>query len=121
MGSPDDEKGHPKTGETQHEVTLTRGFWIGRHEVTQARWTALMATNPGVISKSGPQAPVENIDWDQPIEFCHRLTGHERFLGILPDGFLCTAVVSSFSVTWRPREEGFPGRSRRMLWRWFSW
>ncbi len=87
MGSPEKEPGHAKRGEVQHRVTLTRGFWIGRHEVTQAQWTSMMETNPSVSTKSGSDAPVENIDWHQAIEFCRRLTDHERLLGIIPAGW----------------------------------
>ena len=36
MGSPDDEEGR-NTNETQHEVTLTKGYWLGKYEVTQTQ------------------------------------------------------------------------------------
>ncbi len=40
MGSPEDEPGRAEE-EIQHEVTLTKGFWIGKYEVTQAQWELL--------------------------------------------------------------------------------
>ena len=45
MGSPDGEAGR-NTDETQHRVTLTRGFWLGETEVTQGLWREVMGENP---------------------------------------------------------------------------
>ena len=45
MGSPESEEGrHPR--ETQHRVTLTKSFHLGRTEVTQGQWKAVMRTGP---------------------------------------------------------------------------
>lgn len=87
MGSPVEENGRAKEGEVIHEVTLTEGFWIGRHEITQAQWAAVMEGNPSLLTKTGPDAPVENISWDQAIDFCGKLTDQERFLGLVPAGW----------------------------------
>ena len=61
MGSPADELGR-KDGETQHLVTLTQGFWLGKYGVTQAQWEAVMGTNPS--SFKGDNLPVESVRWD---------------------------------------------------------
>jgi formylglycine-generating enzyme required for sulfatase activity len=45
MGSPVTEAGR-EPNETQHEVTLTRGFWLGKYEVTRRQWWAVMGTLP---------------------------------------------------------------------------
>ena len=45
MGSPEDELGR-FDDEVQHQVTLTRGYWLGKYEVTQAQYKAVMGTNP---------------------------------------------------------------------------
>lgn len=89
MGSPAQpkENGRADEGETLHEVKLTRGFWIGSHEVTQAQWQSIMENNPSISTKAGLDAPVENIDWHEAIEFCHKLTDHERFLGLISEGW----------------------------------
>lgn len=87
MGSPEDENGRPPKGEVQHEVTLSRGFRISTHEITQAQWAAVMDDNPSLLTSSGSSAPVENISWDQAIDFCRRLTDRERFLGLVPAGW----------------------------------
>lgn len=60
MGSPDDELGYP-SWETQHWVTITRGFWLGKYEVTQAQWEAVMGRNPSYFK--GANLPVERISW----------------------------------------------------------
>ncbi|MBO7108449.1 MAG: SUMF1/EgtB/PvdO family nonheme iron enzyme, partial [Verrucomicrobia bacterium] len=45
MGSPEDELGR-YNDETLHQVTLTRGYWMGKYEVTQAQYEAVMGVNP---------------------------------------------------------------------------
>jgi len=74
MGSPLTEQARDPD-ETPHQVTLTAGFWIGRYEVTQAQWQAVMGKNPARFrKKSGPNAPVEQISWDECREFMRRLS-----------------------------------------------
>lgn len=45
-----------------HEVTLTKGYWIGKYEVTQKEWQAVMGVNPSW--DKGDHLPVETISWD---------------------------------------------------------
>jgi len=49
-----------------HAVTLTNAFYMGRYEVTQAQWTAVMGSNPSAFKNSpdSPSRPVENVSWD---------------------------------------------------------
>ncbi|MBT3637891.1 MAG: SUMF1/EgtB/PvdO family nonheme iron enzyme [Opitutae bacterium] len=82
MGSPDDEKGR-KNEETRHEVTLTQGFFLGKFEVTQDEWKAVMRTAPSKFF--GPNRPVEQINWEQAKRFCEELTVTERKAGRLPE------------------------------------
>jgi formylglycine-generating enzyme required for sulfatase activity len=51
MGSPEDEVGR-SDDETQHRVTLTQGFWLGKYQVTQAQWEAVMGSNPNDFKDS---------------------------------------------------------------------
>ncbi|MEQ1634150.1 MAG: SUMF1/EgtB/PvdO family nonheme iron enzyme, partial [Planctomycetota bacterium] len=44
-----------------HAVTITLPFWMGKYEVTQAEYQAVMGTNPS--SFVGPQKPVETVSW----------------------------------------------------------
>jgi formylglycine-generating enzyme required for sulfatase activity len=83
MGSPTSEAGR-FTDETQHEVTLTNGFYLGKHEVTQAQWQEVMGSNPS--RHKGANRPVEMVSWTDVTSFCDKLTEAERPTGRLPAG-----------------------------------
>jgi len=55
-----------------HEVDITRPFLLGRTEVTQAQWTAVMGTYPSRFK--GEDDPVEQVSWYDAVEFCNRLS-----------------------------------------------
>lgn len=50
-----------------HKVSLTEGFYIGKYEVTQRLWTAVMGDNPSVFE--GDDLPVDNVDFEEVQEF----------------------------------------------------
>lgn len=54
-----------------HPVRLSRGFEIGKYEVTQAQWTAVMGTNPSHFR--GPALPVESVSWNEARRFIAKL------------------------------------------------
>jgi len=83
MGSPESEKGRNKS-ETQHQVTLTKGLYIGKYEVTQAQWERVMGSDPSVFK--GADRPVEQVSWTDVVEFCKKLTEMERKAGRVPKG-----------------------------------
>ena len=56
----------------RHRVKLTRGFWMGQTQVTQALWEKVMGRNPS--SFKGAQRPVENVSWFDCVRFCNRLS-----------------------------------------------
>lgn len=63
----------------RHEVAITENFYIGKYEVTQALWKAVMGTNPSFFK--GDNLPVENVSWNECKAFItklNRLTG-KRF------------------------------------------
>jgi len=86
MGSTDgtgDENEHP-----QHEVRITRPFYLGVTEVTQAQYEAVMDSNPSwfastgqgkdkVAGQSTSQHPVENVSWLDAVKFCNKLSEME--------------------------------------------
>ena len=80
MGSPPGEP-ERRPGEDQIEVRLTKGFWMGKYEVTQAEFRTVMKSNPSGFSGEGENKdavagldtdkfPVESVTWDEAIEFC---------------------------------------------------
>jgi formylglycine-generating enzyme required for sulfatase activity len=59
-----------------HQVTLAKGFYMGRYEVTQAQWQKVMGNNPTFDSRSrscGENCPVDNMSWDDTQEFIKKL------------------------------------------------
>jgi formylglycine-generating enzyme required for sulfatase activity len=72
MGSPPGEAGR-EAQETQHTVTLTRPFYMGRFEVTQAEWMRVMGRNPSHFQDCGSRCPVERVSFDDIVHFLERL------------------------------------------------
>jgi formylglycine-generating enzyme required for sulfatase activity len=68
-----------------HQVTISQPFWLGKTEVTQAQWEAIMGNNPSHFK--GANRPVENISWNDVASFCQKLTARERAAGRLPVGY----------------------------------
>jgi len=81
MGSPPDEPGREED-EVQHEVELTQRFGIGKYEVTQKLYEAVMGGNPSLVKN--PNAPVETVSWQEAMDFCERLTQTHHEKGTLP-------------------------------------
>jgi formylglycine-generating enzyme required for sulfatase activity len=75
MGSPTSESGRDDD-EVPHRVTISRGFWLGKFEVTQAQWQAVMGDNPSHF-KNGGDYPVERVSWEEAKRFCERLNGNQ--------------------------------------------
>jgi formylglycine-generating enzyme required for sulfatase activity len=99
MGSPADEEKR-RTDEAQHQVEITKDFWLGVHEVTQKEFKDVMGYNPSYFSidgegktglryfdsskpaggkdkvagKSTDDFPVENVSHEEAVEFCEKLT-----------------------------------------------
>lgn len=71
MGSPASEAGR-FDDERQHEVCVG-AFKIGRYEVTQGQWQAVMGSNPSVFKMCGDRCPVENVSWDEVQEYIAKL------------------------------------------------
>ena len=86
LGSPASEAGRSPVEGPQTIVTLTRGFFMGRYEVTQALYAEVMADNPSQF-RNDPRLPVHNLTYDEAVEFCRLLTQNERDLGHLPDHY----------------------------------
>jgi formylglycine-generating enzyme required for sulfatase activity/tRNA A-37 threonylcarbamoyl transferase component Bud32 len=83
MGSPADEPGR-NPSEQQHTVTVPEPFYIGVSEVTQWQYEQIMHTNPSDPRWRGPDLPVQNVSWNEAVEYCRRLTQLERRFYRLP-------------------------------------
>ena len=59
-------------GSDAHEVTLTQPFYLSVYEVTQEQYERVMGKNPSNFK--GPQNPVEEVSWDDAVEFCRKLS-----------------------------------------------
>ncbi len=70
MGSPIAEVGR-FDDEPLHPVTLTKGFWLGKYEVTQSQWQSVMGENPSKFKN--PDRPVESVSWEDCNAFVSRL------------------------------------------------
>ena len=80
MGSPENEPERSNDESPQHTVTI-QPFYMGKFPVTQAQWKAVAALpkvkidlNPDPSYFKGANRPVENVSWDDAIEFCARLS-----------------------------------------------
>ena len=82
MGSPKEEK-ERNTDEFQHKVTLTKGFYMGVHLVTQEQWQAVMGTNPSKY-KGEKNLPVDSVSWDDSQEFIKKLRDKDKKAYRLP-------------------------------------
>ncbi len=85
MGGAMDPTGRSSPAGLERNVTLTRGFWLGGHEVRQGEWEAVMGSNPSFF-KGHPDLPVERVSWEEAVEYGRELTERERAAGRLPAG-----------------------------------
>jgi len=72
MGSPASEVGR-SDNETQHEVTLTKPFYMGKYEVTREQWQPLMGDNFNKRLSKGEPFPVTNVSWQDCEDFIMKL------------------------------------------------
>ena len=70
MGSPSSEANRC-SDEAQVKVTLSKGFWMGKTEVTQAQWQAVMGSNPSKFK--GTNLPMESVSWNDAQEFLKKI------------------------------------------------
>jgi eukaryotic-like serine/threonine-protein kinase len=112
MGSPETEG--PNNERPQHQVTIA-AFYIGKDEVTQGQYKALMGVNPSEFV--GDNLPVENVTWKDAKEFCSRLSRLTRRKYRLPSEaeweYACRAGTNSifaFGNSLSSKQANFDGR-----------
>ena len=59
-----------------HQVTISRPFYLGKYEVIQAQWQAIMGNNPSLF-QGDPKLPVEQVWWTDVQEFIRKLNAKE--------------------------------------------
>ena len=86
MGAPSSEAEQAAWEGPQTRVTITHAFKMGKFEVTQAQYQALMSNNPSYFSGISNR-PVEQVGWTNAMDYCGRLTDAQRQARCLPSGW----------------------------------
>ena len=96
--------GENESDEKAHIAMLTKDFYIGQTEVTQAQWRAVMGRNPS--DYYGEKLPVENISWNDAMSFCEKLND----MGKAPKGWkftLPTETQWEYAATGGNKSKGY--------------
>jgi formylglycine-generating enzyme required for sulfatase activity len=96
MGSPASEKMRGSNEGPQHEASVSN-FYLGKYEVTQKEWTAVMGTNPS--THKGNDLPVENITWYEAVRYCNERSVKE---GLTP-----AYSINGNAVLWNRAANGY--------------
>jgi formylglycine-generating enzyme required for sulfatase activity len=73
MGSPESEAGR-NDDEEQHEVTLTRDFWLQATEVTQSQFHDVMGYGSSLCQSQSDDCPAENVSWHESAAYCNAIS-----------------------------------------------
>jgi formylglycine-generating enzyme required for sulfatase activity len=77
MGTAREEIARESDEEPQTRVTIEQGFWMGKWEVKQTEYEAVMGTNTSFFTRD-VGLPVESVTWHEALEFCTKLTARHR-------------------------------------------
>jgi formylglycine-generating enzyme required for sulfatase activity len=96
MGSPASETGRKDNEGPQHQVTVS-GFYLGKYEVTQQEYQAVMGNNPS--PKKGDNLPVAAISWIDAVNYCNTRSQKE---GLTP-----AYTINGSIITWNQNANGY--------------
>gem|GEM_PF-658645 len=109
MGCPADEPGRWSSDWLPHQVTLTKGFYMGETEVTQAQYQKIIGTNPSYFIptqtnySSGyadtSSQPVETVSWFDSVRFCNALSVQQGLTPCYQNQGNSTTIVDTDTVT----------------------
>lgn len=74
MGSPENEKDRQKNEGPQHEVTITKAFYMGIYPVTNEQYKQLIGDAKGIRVFGGPKYPAVSMTWETAVSFCKVLS-----------------------------------------------
>jgi formylglycine-generating enzyme required for sulfatase activity len=86
MGSPTTENNR-RSDEEQHLVTLSKGFWMACGQTTQSEYVKIIGHNPSGYLTNIMNRPVEQVTWNEAVEYCLKLTNLHQSSGIIPQGW----------------------------------
>lgn len=134
MGSPTDEVNREVFEAPQTEVTISRGFWMGRTEVTQMEYgNVLTIAGYGIATCfpshfGGPNRPVEQVSWNDATNYCGLLTQQQRAGGQIPINCVCrlpTEAEWEYACrAWTSTRFSYgddPGYTNLTSYAWYEW
>lgn len=85
LGTPTNEVNRSADESPQTTVTISHGFWMGKYEVTQREYLAVIGSNPSGFP-GDLNRPVESVSWLDATNYCAQLTQQELTAGHIPPG-----------------------------------
>lgn len=87
LGSPETDPDRDVEEGPQTRIELSDGFWMSAYETSQNAYLKVTGENPSRYNNS-LDLPVEQVNWQQAMQFCEKLTRAERQQGRLPEGYI---------------------------------
>ncbi|MCZ7648555.1 MAG: formylglycine-generating enzyme family protein [Planctomycetota bacterium] len=121
MGSPEGNllpDGHPDADRLArerpaHKVTLSRPFYMGTYEVTQAQWQKIMGAK--TFKFSNPDAPADSVSWKEARDFCDKLGRVHKLDARLPTEAQWEYACKAGAPTWFAPFDGGDAQTWRNL------
>ncbi len=102
MGRNSKEQGSYENEDPQHEVTLTKDFYLGKYEVTKSQWESVMGTKPWIGQEyvlDDPDSPAVYVSWNDAQEFITELNSLGKGTFRLPTEAECEYACRAGTTT----------------------